>query len=110
MTAYQMVGTAVLCAIDTPETISIVATTNNPAGNKNITFLKVTNASVTDVQGITVSLTAPVMALDMANTTIVEAGGSAFVQVAAANYTGPVYVRITGAAPGAYVQPVAIVN
>lgn len=110
MTVYQMVGTVVLCEADTPTTISLVADTNNPAGNKNISFIKVTNADAANAQGITVSLTGPVEALDMANTTIVEAAGSAFIQVASTGFTGPIYVRITGSSTGMYVQPVAIVG
>lgn len=107
MTAYQIVGPFTLLVTDTPTTLTPSTTTRNPAGNKNISVLKIDNPDTATPTGLTFSLTGPVTTLDADNTTIVAPGGTAIVQVAPAGYTGLVYVRATGSL---YVQPVAIIG
>lgn len=110
MTAFQIVGALVNVAADTPTTLTLTAATNSITGAKSITFLKVDNADVATASGLTFSLTAAVETVDLANTIVVAPGATAFVQVAPANYTGPVYIRASGGSNGLYVQPVAIVG
>jgi hypothetical protein len=106
MTAYQIVGPLVNVPVDTTATLSLSADTNNFAGNKNITVLKVDNTSLTDVAGIGFSLSGTVSTYDANNVTGIAPGGTVFVQVANSNYTGSVYVRASGA--DVYVQAVAV--
>jgi len=111
MTAFMIAGGVVAVAQDDTATISIDTATNTVTGNRNISVLKIDNPDLTTNLGLTFSLTALPPALDLNNSVVVPANGTVFVQVAPANYTGPVYVRATaGGASGAYVQPVVLVG
>jgi len=109
MPAYQITGTLVEVAVDTPTTLSFSTTTTNPAGNRGLSFLKIDNEDLTTASALTISLTAEVSALDYNNATLVAPGSTVFVQVAPAGYVGPVYVRVNGGT-ALWVQPVSIVG
>jgi hypothetical protein len=107
MSVYQIVGPLTSLAVDTPTTLTLSTATNNFAGNKNITVLKIDNPDLTTTAALGFSLTAAVSTYDAANAIGIAPGATVIVQVANANFTGPVYVRATGGT-GLYVQAVAV--
>ena len=96
-------------SVDTPTTISLTEATNSVTGSKSLSLIKVDNPDLVDTCAFGYSLTEEVSAYDPTNATVITPGGTVFVQVAPAGYSGVVYVRITGGT-GAYAQPVAIIG
>jgi len=107
MSVYQIVGPLILLAVDTPTTLTPSTATINFAGNKNITTLKIDNPDLINTGALGFSLTGEVDTYDFNNVIGVAPGATVVVQVANANFTGPVYVRATGGT-GLYVQAVAV--
>ena len=109
MTVYQKLGGAL--GITAPAAGSIATTdlTTSITGNRNVAFVKVTNTNLTGA--ITLSFqTSGALTGDSA-ATIVGAGQTEYVQVAAASNTGPVYFYVGGTAGAvAYITPIAIVG
>ena len=109
MAVYQKLGGAL--GITAPAAGSIATTdlTTSITGNTNISFVKVTNTNLSGA--ITLSFqTSGALTGDSA-ATIVGAGQTEYVQVAALNNTGPVYFYVGGTASAvAYITPIAIVG
>jgi hypothetical protein len=111
MTAFMIAGGITLVAQDGTATISLDTATNTVTGNRNISVLKIDNPDLSTNLAVTYSLTALPPALDLSNAVVVPANGTVFVQVAPANYAGPVYVRNSaGGVDGSYIQPVVLLG
>lgn len=109
MTAYFITGEVLDVPVDTATTITLTEATNSVTGSKSTSVLKVDNPDLTTICAIGFSLTGSLSSYDATNATAIAPGGTVFVQVAPAGYTGSVYIRITGGS-GAYVQPVSIIG
>jgi hypothetical protein len=109
MTVYQKLGAAIGITAPAAGSIARADLTTSITGNTNIAFVKVTNTSLTGA--ITLSFQTSGALTGASAATIVGAGQTEFVQVAALNNTGPVYFYIGGTASAvAYITPVAIVG
>ena len=109
MTVYQKLGGALGLTGPSAGSISPTDLTTSFAGNSTVAFVKVVNTSLTGA--ITFSCqTSGALTGDSA-ATVIGAGQTEYIQVAATTNTGPVYFYVNGTAGAvAYITPIAIVG
>ena len=109
MAVYQKLGGVVGMTAPIAATISPTDLDTSFTGNRNVAFVKVVNHSLTD--HIQLSWQTSGALTGESNPTVIGAGQTEYIQVAAANNTGPVYFYLSGTAGLiAYLTPIAIVG
>jgi hypothetical protein len=109
MTVYQKLGGALGLTSPSAGSIAPADLTTSITGNTNVAFVKIVNTNLTSA--ITFSFqTSGALTGDSA-ATVIGAGETEYIQVAALNNTGPVYFYVDATAGAvAYITPVAIVG
>jgi hypothetical protein len=109
MTVYQKLGGVVGMTAPVAVTISPTDLDTSFTGNNNVAFVKVVNADLED--HVQLSWSTAGALTEETNPTVIGAGQTEYIQVAAANNTGPVYFYLSGTAGNiAYLTPIAIVG
>jgi hypothetical protein len=109
MAVYQRLGGVVGMTAPVAATISPTDLTTSFTGNRNVAFIKVVNADLTDHVQLSWQTTG-VMTTE-SNPVVIGAGQTEYIQVAPLNNTGPVYFYLSGTAGNiAYISPIAIVG
>ena len=109
MTVYQKLGGVVGMTAPVAVTISPTDLDTSLTGNNNVVYVKVVNADLAD--HVQLSWQTSGALTGESNPTVIGAGATEYIQVAATNNTGPVYFYLSGTAGNiAYITPIAIVG
>tara|TARA_R110002126_G_scaffold192247_1_gene340389 strand:- start:152 stop:475 length:324 start_codon:yes stop_codon:yes gene_type:complete len=107
MTVYQKLGGYIFIAAPGSATLAPADLDGGFTGNTNISYVKVTNPGTAVIE---LSWNTTGTLVGSVEPTVVAAGTTEFIQVAAANNRGPVYFYVDGTSVTVYITPIAIVG